>query len=86
MFDDATMPFSPIFWRMISPKKDPPSPGNDREFHAISAQLTAPSMHTMDGKHYAAQLPERKGRLRYGQTWHWENAQLLDDFPFQSNV
>lgn len=30
--------------------------GNDREFHAISAQLTAPSMHTMDGKHYAAEL------------------------------
>lgn len=30
--------------------------GNRREFKAISAQITAPSMHTMDGKHYAAEL------------------------------
>ncbi|CAK9015140.1 Carbonic anhydrase 14 (Carbonate dehydratase XIV) (Carbonic anhydrase XIV) (CA-XIV) [Durusdinium trenchii] len=30
--------------------------GNDVVYEAISAQLTAPSMHTVDGKHYAAEL------------------------------
>ena len=61
-------PAAPQFWSKIPSRN---LPGNVREFQAISAQLTAPSMHTMDGKHYAPR--SAKG------TWADPPGPVVDD-------